>query len=90
MKDNWQKDIHNRLGNYEINEPEGLWEDIRKEMAGANGGYVRNSKSSVSLRIRRTASVAAAASVALLLGYSIYSKYTCSEQDASELAKQQL
>lgn len=35
MKDNWQKDIHNRLGNYEINEPEGLWTDIRKEMAGA-------------------------------------------------------
>ena len=78
MKDNWQKDIHNRLGNYEINEPEGLWEDIRKEMAGANGGYVRNSKSSVTLRLRRTASVAAAASVALFLGYSIYSKYTYS------------
>lgn len=66
MKDNWQKDIHNRLGNYEINEPEGLWKDIRKEMAGANGGYVRNSKSSVTFRLRRMASVAAAASVALL------------------------
>lgn len=90
MKDNWQKDIHNRLGNYEINEPEGLWKDIRKEMAGANGGYVRNSKSSVTFRLRRMASVAAAASVALLLGYSIYSKYTYSERDASELARQQV
>ena len=75
MKDNWQKDIHDRLGNYEKDEPKGLWEDIRKEMAGTNGGYIRNSKSSVSFRLLRMASVAAAASVALFLGYSIYSHY---------------
>lgn len=88
MKDNWQKDIHDRLGNYEKDEPKGLWEDIRKEMAGTNGGYIRNSKSSVSFRLLRMASVAAAASVALFLGYSIYSQYTYSEWEASELAGQ--
>lgn len=88
MKDYWQKDIHDRLGNYEKDEPEGLWEVIRKKMAGANGGYVRNGKPSVTFRLRRMASVAAAAIVALLLGYSIYSQYTYSEWDASGLAGQ--
>lgn len=32
MSNNWQKDIHNRMGNYEIDAPEGLWDNISKEM----------------------------------------------------------
>ncbi len=86
MKNNWQKDIHNRLGNYEIDEPKGLWEDIRKEMADENGGYMRDSKYSKTYKLRRTAYIAAAASVALLLGYSIYSEYVNRGQMPSDMA----
>lgn len=32
MSNNWQKDIHDRMGNYEIDAPEGLWYNISKEM----------------------------------------------------------
>lgn len=35
MSNNWQKDIHDRMGNYEIDAPEGLWDNISKEM-GSN------------------------------------------------------
>ncbi len=72
MRNNWQKDIHDRLGGYEKDAPDGLWEDIEKR-AGVNGGYTQTGKSPLFSRLRRTAGVAAAASVALLLGYSIYS-----------------
>ena len=36
MKNNWQKDIHDRLGNYEKDAPKGLWEDIRKGTTDEN------------------------------------------------------
>ena len=29
MKNNWQKDIHDRLGNYEKDAPKGLWENLQ-------------------------------------------------------------
>lgn len=32
MSNNWQKDIHDRMGNYEIDAPDGLWDNISKEM----------------------------------------------------------
>lgn len=32
MSNNWQKDIHDHMGNYEIDAPEGLWDNISKEM----------------------------------------------------------
>ena len=38
MKNNWQKDIHDRLGNYEKDAPKGLWEEIRKGTTDENGG----------------------------------------------------
>jgi len=72
MKNNWLKDIHDRLGSYEKDAPDGLWEDIKKNI-GVNGGCIQTGKSPVSRRLRRAAGVAVAASVALLLGYSVYS-----------------
>lgn len=90
MKNNWQKDIHNRLGNYEKNEPKGLWEDIHKKMEEENGGYMRDGKSPKTHRLWLTAYAAAAASVALLLGYSIYSKYTNNGQTPSVMANMQI
>ena len=42
MKNNWQKDIHDRLGNYEKDAPKGLWEDIRKGTTDENGGYMHD------------------------------------------------
>ena len=40
MKNNWQKDIHDRLGNYGKDAPKGLWEEIRKGTTDENGGYM--------------------------------------------------
>ncbi len=89
MKNNWQRDIHNRLGNYEKDEPKGLWEDIRKGMVDENGGYMRDSKPSKTYWLQRTAYAAAAASVALLLGYTMYSEFANNGQTPSEMANPQ-
>ena len=44
MKNNWQKDIHDRLGNYEKDAPKGLWEEIRKGTTDENGGYMNGGR----------------------------------------------
>ena len=67
MKNNWEKDIHDRLGNFEQDAPDGLWVDISKKMAEWN-----RKKSAGIYNIRRLASVAAAACALLILGYTFY------------------
>lgn len=72
MKTNWQKDIHDRLGNYEKDAPEGLWEGISRELPKLNDGGMLTHKPqrNAAFRMWRVAGVAAAASVALVIGYS--------------------
>ena len=72
MKTNWQKDIHDRLGSYEKDAPEGLWEGIRRELPKLNDGGMLTHKPQrkAAFRMWRMAGVAAAASVALVIGYS--------------------
>ena len=55
MKNNWQKDIHDRLGNYEKDAPKGLWEDIRKGTTDENGGYMQGGRPFKTYWLRRTA-----------------------------------
>ena len=55
MKNNWQKDIHDRLGNYEKDAPKGLWEDIRKGTTDENSGYMHSGRPSKTYWLRRTA-----------------------------------
>lgn len=72
MKTNWQKDIHDRLGSYEKDAPEGLWEGISRELPKLNDGVMLTHKPqrTAKFRLWRVAGVAAAASVALVIGYS--------------------
>lgn len=72
MKKNWQKDIHDRLGSYEKDAPEGLWEGISRELPKLNDGVMLTHKPQRTAKFRmwRVAGVAAAASVALVIGYS--------------------
>lgn len=72
MKTNWQKDIHDRLGCYEKDAPEGLWEGISRELPKLNDGGMLTDKPQRTAKFRmwRVAGVAAAASVALVIGYS--------------------
>lgn len=72
MKTNWQKDIHDRLGSYEKDAPEGLWEGISRELPKLNDGGMLTHKPqhNAAFRVWRMAGVAAAASVALVIGYS--------------------
>lgn len=71
MKTNWQKDIHDRLGSYEKDAPEGLWEGISRELPKLNDGVMLTHKPQRTAKFRmwRVAGVAAAASVALVIGY---------------------
>lgn len=71
MKTNWQKDIHDRLGSYEKDAPEGLWEGISRRMPKLNDGGMLTHKPqrTAMFRMWRMAGVAAAASVALVIGY---------------------
>ena len=32
MKKNWQNDIHDRMSDYEIQEPKGQWENVSRKM----------------------------------------------------------
>lgn len=72
MKTNWQKDIHDRLGSYEKDAPEGLWEGISWKLPKLNDGGMLTDKPQRTAKFRmwRVAGVAAAASVALVIGYS--------------------
>lgn len=72
MKTNWQKDIHDRLGSYEKDAPEGLWEGISRELPKLNDGDMLTHKPQrkAAFRMWRVAGVAAAASVALVIGYN--------------------
>ena len=74
MKKNWQKDIHDRLGSYEKDAPEGLWEGISRELPKLNDGVMLTDKPQRTAKFRmwRVAGVAAAASVALVIGYSFF------------------
>ena len=40
MKDKWLKDIHDRMADYEINEPDGLWEDIQADLSRPNDTHL--------------------------------------------------
>ena len=72
MKTNWRKDIHDRLGSYEKDAPEGLWEGISRELPKLNDGVMLTHKPqrNAAFRMWRVAGVAAAASVALVIGYN--------------------
>lgn len=72
MKTNWQKDIHDRLGSYEKDAPEGLWEGISRELPKLNDGVMLTDKPQRTAKFRmwRVAGVAVAASVALVIGYN--------------------
>lgn len=72
MKTNWQKDIHDRLGSYEKDAPEGLWDGISRELPKLNDGGMLTDKPQRTAKFRmwRVAGVAAAASVALVIGYN--------------------
>lgn len=74
MKTNWQKDIHDRLGSYEKDAPEGLWDGISRKLPKLNDGVMLTHKPQRTAKFRmwRVAGVAAAASVALVIGYSFF------------------
>ena len=74
MKTNWQKDIHDRLGSYEKDAPEGLWEGISRKLPKLNDGVMLTHKPQRTAKfwMWRVAGVAAAASVALVIGYSFF------------------
>lgn len=78
MKTNWQKDIHDRLGSYEKDAPEGLWEGISRRMPKLNDGVMLTHKPQRTAKFRmwRVAGVAAAASVALVIGYNFLGNHT--------------
>lgn len=71
MKKDWQKDIHDRMGNYEMDAPEGLWEGITKGMAERKPASkpVKAPRLSLSHTLFRAAGVAAVACIALLSGF---------------------
>lgn len=73
MKRNWKEDIHDRLGNFETDAPDGLWEDIRQRMAQTEPAQAEKRQTPFVLQpaLRRTA-CAAAACLALIAGYQYF------------------
>lgn len=73
MKRNWKEDIHDRLGNFETDAPDGLWEAIHQRMAQTEPAQVEKRQTPFVLQpaLRRTA-CAAAACFALVAGYQYF------------------
>lgn len=73
MKRNWKEDIHDRLGNFETDAPDGLWEAIHKRMAQTEPAQTEKRQTPFVLQpaLRRTA-CAAAACLALVAGYQYF------------------
>lgn len=69
MKRNWKEDIHDRLGNFETDAPDGLWEAIHQRMAQTERAQAEKRPAPFVLQpaLRRTA-CAAAACLALVAG----------------------
>lgn len=73
MKRNWKEDIHDRLGNFETDAPDGLWEAIHQRMAQTQPVQTEKRPAPFVLQpaLRRTA-CAAAACLALIAGYQYF------------------
>lgn len=73
MKRNWKEDIHDRLGNFETDAPDGLWEAIHQRMAQTERAQAEKRQTPFILQpaLRRTA-CAAAACLALIAGYQYF------------------
>lgn len=73
MKRNWKEDIHDRLGNFETDAPDGLWEAIHQRMAQTEPVQAEKRQAPFVLQpaLRRTA-CAAAACLALIAGYQYF------------------
>lgn len=73
MKRNWKEDIHDRLGNFETDAPDGLWEAIHQRMAQTEPAQAEKLQTPFVLQpaLRRTA-CAAAACLALVAGYQYF------------------
>lgn len=73
MKRNWKEDIHDRLGNFETDAPDGLWEAIHQRMAQTECAQAEKRQTPFVLQpaLRRTA-CAAAACLALIAGYQYF------------------
>lgn len=74
MKEHWIKDIHDRLGNYEMDAPDDLWTGISSNMHKVEKGTAsaRKNKPSIAIRpVRYVAACIAAACIALLLYFRL-------------------
>ena len=73
MKRNWKEDIHDRLGNFETDAPDGLWEAIHQRMAQTERARTEKRQTPFVLQptLRRTA-CAAAACFAIIAGYQYF------------------
>lgn len=105
MSNNWQKDIHDCMGNYEIDAPEGLWDNISKEMGSkgighksmgeANGDNKQTTKGATIFqhRFQRAVGIAVAACLAFVVGFYFYNSddTTLADNSASQktVTKQQ-
>lgn len=70
MKDQWLKDIHDRMSDFETQEPDGLWEAIESGMAAPG-----HRRPLINLWIRRAAGIAAMIAIAV----SVYMLYPVRE-----------
>ena len=71
MNDKWLNDIHDRMSNFEIDEPVNLWNDIRSHQAGTN----KSAQSAIKPWLKRMMSAAALIAIAFTAVYLIHLKY---------------
>ena len=70
MEDKWLNDIHDRMGDFQVEEPDGLWNNIESELKRASDISRPTDVSAIMMAwIRCVAAVAAVLAVCLSISY---------------------
>lgn len=65
MKDKWLNDIHDRISQFDIEEPTGLWDDIASGLTGQEDIHTEKSRSRLFLWVKRATGIAAMLVIAI-------------------------
>lgn len=84
MKNDWLKDIHDKMADYEVDAPAGLWENISQEQTQVDENPVGRRRALLWPSFKRYCAAAAMLALLFAIGYLVYP----GSDDASELLPQ--
>lgn len=72
MNEDWLNKVHDRLSDFEIDEPENLWESLESKLTVTSAEPARKKKPVILLWAKRAVAVAAVIAVAVTVGFYLF------------------